>query len=56
MKSAEMIEKIIIEVLVSVRDGRLRVGEEIMNVAIAGDIRENVFSALMDTVNRTRRN
>src|SRR5512147_2365368 len=36
----------IIEVLVAVRDGRLRVGEEIMNVAVSGDIRENVFSAL----------
>ncbi len=44
----------IIEVLVSVREGRLQVGEEIMNVAVAGDIRENVFAALMDTVNRIK--
>jgi len=44
----------IIEVLVSVREGRLGVGEEIMNVAVAGDIRENVFAALMDTVNRIK--
>lgn len=44
----------IIEVLVEVREGRLCVGEEIMNVAVAGDIRENVFAALMDTVNRIK--
>jgi len=41
----------IIEVLAEVRDGRLKVGDEIMNVAVAGDIRENVFPVLMDTVN-----
>jgi molybdopterin synthase catalytic subunit len=44
----------IIEVLAEVRDGRLKVGEEIMNVVVAGDIRENVFPVLMDTVNRIK--
>jgi molybdopterin synthase catalytic subunit len=44
----------IIEVLAEVRDGRLKVGEEIMNVVVAGDIRENVFPVLVDTVNRIK--
>ncbi len=44
----------IIEVLAEVRDGRLKVGEEIMNVVVAGDIRENVFPVLMETVNRIK--
>ncbi|MEN6464200.1 MAG: molybdenum cofactor biosynthesis protein MoaE [Syntrophaceae bacterium] len=44
----------IIEVLAEVRDGRLKVGEEIMNVVVAGDIRENVFPVLIDTVNRIK--
>jgi molybdopterin synthase catalytic subunit len=44
----------IIEVLAEVRDGRLKVGEEIMNVVVAGDVRENVFPVLIDTVNRIK--
>ncbi len=44
----------IIEVLAEVGEGRLKVGEEIMNVAVAGDIRENVFPVLMNTVNRIK--
>lgn len=44
----------IIEVLAEVKDGRLNVGEEIMNVVVAGDIRENVFPVLIDTVNRIK--
>lgn len=44
----------IIEVLAEVRDGRLSVGEEIMRVVVAGDIRENVFPVLMDTVNNIK--
>ena len=41
----------IVEVLVEVREGKLLVGEDVMYVAVAGDFRENVFAALMDTVN-----
>lgn len=44
----------IIDVLAEVRDGRLEVGEEIMNVVVAGDIRENVFPVLIDAVNRIK--
>jgi molybdopterin synthase catalytic subunit len=44
----------IIEVLVDTKEGRLKVGEEIMAVAVAGDIRENVFPALIHTVDRLK--
>jgi len=44
----------IIEVLVDTNEGRLEVGEEIMAVAVAGDIRENVFPALIQTVDRLK--
>jgi molybdopterin synthase catalytic subunit len=36
----------IIEVLAELNEGTLKVGEDIMVVAIAGDTRENVFPAL----------
>ena len=42
----------IVEVLVDTREGRLGIGEEILAVVVAGDIRENVFDALMTAVNR----
>ena len=45
----------IVDVIVEVNEGRLRVGEEIMAVAVAGDIRENVFPALVETVNRIKK-
>ena len=45
----------IAEVLVETREGRLNVGEEIMAVVVAGDIRENVFPALVSTVNRIKK-
>lgn len=44
----------IIEVLVETSKGRLGVGDEIMAVAVAGDIREHVFPALEQTVNRIK--
>ncbi|OPY18755.1 MAG: MoaE protein [Syntrophus sp. PtaB.Bin075] len=44
----------ILEVLVEVREGLLHVGDDVMYVVVAGDIRENVFPALMDTVNRIK--
>lgn len=45
----------IIEVLAEVREGTLRVGDDVMYVAVAGDIRENVFPVLEDTVNTIKR-
>jgi len=42
----------IIDVLIDFREGNLKVGDEIL--AVAGDIRENVFPALIDAVNRLK--
>jgi molybdopterin synthase catalytic subunit len=44
----------IAEVLVETREGRLNVGDEILAVVVAGDIRENVFPALVSAVNRIK--
>jgi len=44
----------IVEILAEIREGKLIPGEDIMLVAVAGDIRENVFPVLMETVNRIK--
>ncbi len=44
----------IIEILVETYGGRLKVGDEIMAVFVAGDIRDHVFPVLVDTVNRIK--
>ena len=44
----------IVEVLAEVREGRLAVGDDVMLVVVAGDFRENVFSALMDAVEKIK--
>lgn len=44
----------IIEVLVETNEGRLMVGDEILAVAVAGDIREHVFPALEKAVDRIK--
>ena len=56
----EIVEKLkerpgIVEVLAHVNEGVLRPGDDIMFVVVAGDIRENVFSCLMDGVNEIKR-
>ncbi len=45
----------IVEVLVDTNEGHLKVGNEILAVAVGGDIRENVFPALAETVNRIKK-
>jgi molybdopterin synthase catalytic subunit len=45
----------IVEVLAEVREGTLRVGDDVMYVVVAGDFRENVFPVLMDAVNAIKR-
>jgi len=45
----------IIEVLAEVREGTLRVGDDVMYVVVAGDFRENLFPVLEDTVNTIKR-
>ncbi len=46
----------IIEVLADVNEGELFPGDDIMLVVVAGDFRENVFSALMDAVDMIKNN
>ena len=42
----------IVEILVEINDGRdLVVGDDVMYLVVAGDIRENVISTLTDTLN-----
>jgi molybdopterin synthase catalytic subunit len=45
----------IIEVRVETCEGLLKIGDVIMFVAIGGDIRENVFPALIQTVERIKK-
>ena len=45
----------IIEVLAEIREGKLRVGEDVMVVVVAGDLRENCFPVLEDAVNAIKR-
>jgi molybdopterin synthase catalytic subunit len=45
----------IVEVLVETRDGRLKVGDEIMAVVVGGDIRDHVFPALIKAVDRIKK-
>jgi molybdopterin synthase catalytic subunit len=44
----------IVEISVGATEGRLKIGDEILAVVVAGDIRENVFPALIETVNRIK--
>jgi len=44
----------IIEVLVQVNDGRVELGDELLAVVVAGDLREHVFPVLIETVNRIK--
>jgi molybdopterin synthase catalytic subunit len=45
----------IVEVLVEVKEGELRVGDEVMAVVVAGDTREHVFPALIEAVDRLKK-
>lgn len=44
----------IVEVLVETNDGRVELGDELLAVVVAGDLRENVFPVLIDTVNKIK--
>ena len=44
----------IVEVLIDTNKGHIAVGEEFVAVVVAGDIRDNVFPALFDAVNRLK--
>jgi len=45
----------IIEVAVHLIEGYRKVGEDVMFVAVAGDIREHVFPVLEETVERIKK-
>ena len=45
----------IFEVIVETNEGRLEIGDIILFVAVGGDIRENVFPALVETVDRIKK-
>ena len=44
----------IIEVMAELNEGTLKIGEDIMLVAVAGDIRDHVFPALQDLVQKIK--
>jgi len=56
---ADIVESIkkrpgIVEVLVEYSEGDLNIGDDVMVVLVAGDIRENVFPALVDAVDELK--
>ena len=44
----------IIEIVVQTNEGLISVGEMIMVIVVGGDIREHVFPAIMDAINRIK--
>jgi len=44
----------IVDLLVEIYEGHLEVGQEILEVAVAGETRDVVFPALISTVNRIK--
>ena len=45
----------IMEVLVEIRDGSLQVGDDLMFIVVAGDLRDRVIPVLEDTLNAIKR-
>lgn len=41
----------IVEILVEVNEGELKVGDDLLAIVVAGDFRENVIPVLTDTLN-----
>ena len=41
----------IVDILVEVNEGRLKVGDDLLTIVVAGDIREHVIPVLTDTLN-----
>ena len=44
----------IVDIQVATREGHLGIGDDILAVVVGGDIREHVFEALIQTVNRIK--
>jgi len=45
----------IVEVLVEIQEGRLQVGDVVMHLVVAGDIRDRVIPVLEDTLNAIKK-
>ena len=45
----------IFEILVHVNEGELKIGDDLLLIAMAGDIRENVIPVLIDTLNSIKK-
>lgn len=45
----------IVDVIVEVNEGTLKVGDTIMFVAVGGDIRDHVFPVLINTIDRIKK-
>ena len=45
----------IVDILVEFREGRLRVGDDILFIVVAGDLRDHVIPVLEDTLNAIKK-
>ena len=45
----------IVDILVEVNEGELAVGDDLLTIVVAGDIRDNVIPVLADTLNEIKR-
>jgi molybdopterin synthase catalytic subunit len=45
----------IVEILVQIQEGPLKVGDEVMFIVVAGDIRDHVIPVLEDTLNAIKK-
>lgn len=45
----------IVEILVKVQEGALKVGDEVMLIVVAGDLRDHVIPVLEDTLNAIKK-
>ncbi|UCG80281.1 MAG: molybdenum cofactor biosynthesis protein MoaE [Desulfobacterales bacterium] len=45
----------IVEILVEIREGSLRVGDDVMFIVVAGDLRDHVIPVLEDTLNAIKK-
>lgn len=53
---AEQRERLgIVEILVEIREGLLKVGDDVMFIVVAGDLRDRVIPVLVDTLNAIKR-
>jgi molybdopterin synthase catalytic subunit len=44
-----------VDILVEIQEGSLRVGDEVMFIVVAGDVRDHVIPVLGDTLNAIKK-